>query len=57
MELRIEFKVNRNDSPKVYYAFSLIDIVFINTYQTWGINITICNLFFSVSHEKKPLNE
>lgn len=51
MKARLKFVIYRQ--PKIYSTFEIIGIKFINTYQSWAINITLFNLFFQIRHDKE----
>jgi len=51
--MKIIIKREKYENKKVYYAFNLIDICFINTFQVTSLNITICNLLIKFHYTKK----
>lgn len=55
--MKITIKREKYENKKVYYAFNLIDICFINTFQVVSLTITICNLLIQFLHIKKRYNE
>jgi len=53
--MKITIKCEKYENKKVYYAFNLIDICFINTFQVVSLTITICNLLIQFLHIKKKI--
>lgn len=51
--MKIIAKIEKYQNRKVYYAFNLIDICFINTFQVIKLSITICNMLIQFHHTKK----
>lgn len=46
--MKIILKYRKYDNPKTYFAFNLIDLKYINTFQVWSINFTFCNLLLKI---------
>jgi hypothetical protein len=50
--MRITAKRIKNENSKIYHSFTFLELVFVNTFQVWSVNLVFCNLFVQLIHEK-----
>lgn len=50
--IKFSCKRQKNNNPKIYYKFEIINLEFINTCQVWSVNLTIFNIWLQLLYNK-----
>lgn len=50
--IKFSCKKQKNNNPKTYYKFEIVNLEFINTSQVWSVNLTIFNIWLQLLYIK-----